>query len=91
MVFVIPFNKVIEEISQKHECKFVDTYYSFVYGNGEVVSGFQHRDGIHLMNNGTSTLLKAVHRDKPVIRDPTVNSGPRSGPFLTNASTRSLH
>ena len=65
---VVPLNNSLKELSQELHVNIIDTYSSFVYGDGNTARNYYMRDGIHLNNHGTRNLVSSINRVIPVIK-----------------------
>lgn len=61
-VDVIPWNDAIKQLCEELSTECINCYESFIYGNGDAVRNFYHRDNVHLSRQGTSNLLHTINR-----------------------------
>lgn len=67
-VDVSTVNDMIRELCADTSAICIDNYPSFILGNGSVVKNNFHRDGIHLNNQGTRTLLSNINSTVAIYR-----------------------
>lgn len=72
---IVPLNDHIQQISNIHGAKTIDIYTAYVYGNGSPAVHYFQRDGIHLNNNGTRTLVRCLDKTVPIVRRNDVPQG----------------
>jgi hypothetical protein len=59
---VILYNKNVRDICIKTDVELIDTYSSFVYGDGSIMKHYFARDGTHHNKYGSKTLVAAINR-----------------------------
>jgi hypothetical protein len=83
---VVPLNDTLRQFCNASSATYVENFCSFVFGDGNTVTHFFHRDGIHLTNGGTSTLLHNMEKHIRILKkndgDPNHN--------MNHSSNRSL-
>ena len=68
---VTPVNDILKQVCEQSPATLIDCYPSFVFGNGKAVHLLFHKDGIHLVQKGTSTLLKVIDKSGPILKRPS--------------------
>ena len=68
---VTPVNDILKQVCEQSPATLIDCYPSFVFGNGKAVDLLFHKDGIHLVQKGTSTLLKVIDKSVPILKKPS--------------------
>ena len=68
---VTPVNDILKQVCEQSPATLIDCYPSFVFGNGKAVDLLFHKDGIHLVQKGTSTLLKVIDKSVPILKRPS--------------------
>ncbi|WAR14467.1 hypothetical protein MAR_004572 [Mya arenaria] len=66
---VSEFNSRVRQVSRETGADLIDCYQAFVYGNGDTVIPYFTRDGIHLTEQGSRTLVATVNSRVHIIRD----------------------
>jgi len=56
------YNSMVKEICEETGANVIETNPSFVYGDGNMVRHYFTRDGIHLSEYGSRTLVKAINQ-----------------------------
>ena len=75
---VIPLNDAIKQLATSYSINYVDCYSSFVYGDGQTVKLNFTKDEIHLSQQGTSALLRAINKRVPILKRSRVLNQRRS-------------
>ena len=66
---VSQYNDVVREICVKTGADLINTYQSFVYGDGSSVRHYFTRDGIHLNRNGSQTLVRVLNKHIQIVKN----------------------
>ncbi|WAQ95397.1 hypothetical protein MAR_028087 [Mya arenaria] len=66
---VSEFNSRVRQVSRETGADLIDCYQALVYGNGDTVIPYFTRDGIHLTEQGSRTLVATVNSRVHIIRD----------------------
>ena len=67
-VDVIPVNDCVKQMSELHGVNYMNIYGAFTFNDGSVATHFYYRDGVHLNNAGTSTLVRSINNVVPIIK-----------------------
>ena len=59
---VIPVNDCIKQMPELHGVNYMNIYRAFTFNDGSVATHFYYRDGVHLNNTGTSTLVRSINK-----------------------------
>ena len=65
---VTTVNDILKQVCEQSPATLIDCYPLFVFGNGKAVDLLFHKDGIHLVQKGTSTLLKVIDKSIPILK-----------------------
>lgn len=65
---VVPLNDTLKQLCNASSATYVENFCFFVFGDGNTVKHFFHRDGIHLTNGGTSTLLHNMGKQTRILK-----------------------
>lgn len=68
-VDVRPLNDVIAEVCKITAATYIDVNSAFIYADGTTARHFYHKDGIHLNERGTRTLVSRIHKGKVIIKE----------------------
>ncbi len=70
-VDIVPTNNMLRQLSQDIGVNLIENYGAFIYANGYVARHYYMRDGIHLNNSGSRTLVASINRHVAVIKQGT--------------------
>ena len=68
---VIPVNDGIKQMSELHGVNYMNIYGAFTFIDRSVATHFYYRDGVHLNNTGTVTLVRSINNVVPIIKKNT--------------------
>ncbi|WAR11460.1 ADA17-like protein [Mya arenaria] len=72
---VSEFNSRVRQVSRETGADLIDCYQAFVYGNGDTVILYFTRDGIHLTEQGSRTLVATTNNFDVCLVSPVVARG----------------
>lgn len=90
---VMPYNDVINQICDELNVSKINSYSTFIYGDGSTVRQYYYRDGIHLSRSGTSILLQTLNKavtimSRKTTRDHGFNNGHYTRPNYNSGRSR---
>ena len=62
------YNNMVREVCAETGAAVIDTYSSFVYGDGNTVRQYYSRDGVHLNKFGSRTLVRAINQQFQIVK-----------------------
>ena len=68
---VIPVNDGIKQMSELHGVNYMNIDGAFTFNDRSVATHFYYRDGVHLNNTDTSTLVRSINNVVPIIKKNT--------------------